>query len=165
MGDSASDTTALVQSIQTQWDFTMRLLRRSIECFDDDQWKKGISDFEVPWKVAYHTLQCMAYYFRDDPAKTYRDMPPNFGRDWWELSDADAPTQALVLLFHDDIVVLLGKYFDGKHDGWLSEPFPLFGTVLGNMEYAQRHTMHHQGGLNVLSVFHKIDADLWDKEE
>jgi hypothetical protein len=155
----------LVRSLASQWNATLRLLRRSVACFDAGQWKSGISQFEVPWKVAYHTLQCLAYYFRDDPEAAYRQIPMRFDGDWWQLEESEAPTQEEVLDYHDDIEARVDLYLTSLSDDDLASPFPGFGTVLANLAYAMRHTMHHQGGLNLLAVHHRIDVDLWDAEE
>jgi hypothetical protein len=155
----------LVQSLANQWRWTSKLLRRSIECFDDDQWKSGVSQFEVPWKVAYHTLQCLLFYFRDDAGKSYRDIAPRYGKDWWELLEEDAPTQDSMLEFLGDVTRLVEDYLGDMSDEDLARPFGSFSSLLENYIYAIRHTLHHQGGLNVLSVYHKIDADLWDRDD
>ena len=152
-----------VASVARQYDRTFSLLRRSVECFDAEQWMKGISSFEVPVKVAYHTLQCLLFYFRDDPAKTFRQVPPRFEKDWWELDDESLPNQSQVMTFLEEVADLVRKYLSKLSDADLGTPFHGDTTVMENIMYAMRHTMHHQGGLNLLSVHHGIDADLWDR--
>ena len=151
-----------IESILNQFDRTFKLLRRSIECFNPEQWIAGISQFEVPWKVAYHTLQCLLYYFRTDPDTTYRQIPAKYGKEWWELPETDAPDQAQILDFLAEVDELVKKRISVYSVDELSDAFPGHETVMGNIIYAMRHTMHHQGGLNILSVHHKIDVDLWD---
>ena len=155
----------IVRALASQWNATLKLLRRSITCFNADQWSSGISQFEVPWKVAYHTLQCLTFYFRDDPEAKYRDIPSRFDGDWWQLADSQAPTQQEMLEFLDDIDARVDLYLSSLSDEELASPFPGFGTVVANLAYAMRHTMHHQGGLNLLAVHHRIDVDLWDTDE
>ena len=156
---------AAVDSLIRQYEFTFGVLRRTIECFSPEQWVSGISSFEVPVKVAYHTLQCLLYYFREDPGKTYREIPMRFGKDWWGLEPDELPSQKEMLEFLGEIIGLIGGRLSGLDDTDLSREFPGMGTVLGHVTYAMRHTMHHQGGLNVLAVHHGIDVDLWDREE
>jgi hypothetical protein len=152
-----------IQSLVDQYTATFTLLRRSIICFSGEQWQDGISGFEVPVNVAYHTLQCLLYYFRADPEKTYRETPLRFGKDWWELDESDRPDQDAMLAFLDDVEEMVIGRLAALAERDLGVPFPVLGTVLGNALYALRHTMHHQGGLNVLAVHHKIDVDLWDQ--
>jgi hypothetical protein len=151
-----------VASIARQYDHTFSLLRKSILCFDADQWREGISSFEVPVKVAYHTLQCLLYYFRDDPKKTYREVPRRFGKDWWELDEKSLPDQSQVMELLEEAAGLVGRYLSRLSDADLGAPFSGDATIMENLIYALRHTMHHQGGLNLLSVHHGIDADLWE---
>ena len=109
----------LTGSILDQWDKTLILLRRSIECFEEEHWTSGISDFEVP-------------------------------------------SQSDVLSFLDEVEAMIKSYINNLTEENLSTSFPGHETILGNLLYAIRHTMHHQGGLNALSVQHGIEANLWD---
>ena len=157
-------TDPLIRSLMSQYELTFKLLRRTIDCFADDQWKLGISGFEVPAKVAVHTLQCLVYYFRDDPQKEWNEVPARFRKDWWEMTDDELPGRKEVLTFLDDVEWQVTGYLEKLTSEELGGVFPGHGTVLGNILYALRHTMHHQGGMNVLSVHHGIDADLWDRD-
>ena len=38
------------------------MVRATIEKFDEEQWRSGVSWFQVPAKVAYHTIECLDYY-------------------------------------------------------------------------------------------------------
>lgn len=158
----SSEAGLAVKSVIDQYERSFTLLRRSIECFDEVQWFNGISPFEVPCTVAYHTLQCLVYYFRTDPATEYRDISPKFGKDWWQLAEEDRPNQSQMLDFLDEVSQIVISNLSGMTDEDLSKPFGAT-TNMGNIMYSMRHTMHHQGGLNVLSIYHGIDSDLWDK--
>ena len=157
-----SETGPATKSIIDQYKTTFNLLQRSMECFNAEQWISGISQFEVPCKVAYHTLQCLVYYFRDDPEKGYREIPTKFGKDWWGLSDNELPDQSMMLEFLDEVSESVIAYLSALKDEDLGKQFHGQTTIMGNIMYAMRHTMHHQGGLNVLSVHHGIDVELWD---
>ena len=39
--------------------------------FDADQWVGGDASLQVPWKIAYHIVDCLDYYFREEPQKPY----------------------------------------------------------------------------------------------
>ena len=157
-----SETGQATKSIINQYETTFRLLRRSIECFNAEQWINGIPPFEVPCKVAYHTLQCLVYYFRDDPEKGYREIPTKFGKDWWGIPDDELPNQSMMLEFLNEVSESVIAYLSALKDEDLGRQFHGQTTIMRNIMYAMRHTMHHQGGLNVLSVHHGIDVDLWD---
>ena len=157
-----SQSKMVVDSIVEQYKCTFTLLRRSIECFNAEQWIAGISQFEIPCHVAYHTLQCLVYYFRAEPEKQYREIPPKYGKDWWQLSPDEYPSQRDILAFLDEVSQQVLGYLSGLNDANLGEQFGGDRTVMLNIMYASRHTMHHQGGLNVLSVHHGIDVNLWD---
>ena len=161
----AQTPSTAIGSIKQQLGMALELTRRAIDCFDEKTWKSGLSFFEVPVKVACHTLQCLQYYFRDDPAAEYGQVPLRFGKDWWELTDDQQPTQQMVLDFYEDTRSRVMSYLEGLSESDLGRPFPATGTILGNIMYALSHTVHHQGGLNVLAVHHGIDVELWDMDE
>lgn len=157
-----SQESVLVSSLVDQFTDAFERLRRAIDCFDDRSWQEGVSFFEVPARVAYHTLQCLVHYFRADPTASYADAPKRFVKEWWQMSDFELPSREQVLAFCDDVRSRVMEYLEELSDEGLLRPFPKHGTVLGNITYALAHTMHHQGGLNVLAVRAGIRVDLWD---
>ena len=55
-------------------------------------------------------------------------------------------------------------FFEQTDDTHLYERYNESHTNMSWYLHALRHTLHHQGGLNALAVFHKIDIGGWDGE-
>ena len=66
------------------------------------------------------------------------------------------------MAFLEEVDGLVRKYLSGLSDADLGAVFSGDETIMENLVYAIRHTMHHQGALNLLSIHHGIDADLWE---
>lgn len=155
----------LTLDLLEQWHRTFAMLRSTIEAFDDDQWRAGLTRFHTPARVAYHLLESLDIYFvfaRDgqELVRGYR-----FGGKWSDLSDEELPSQAAVLEYLDEVRSRMEAEFAALDDEQLAAPFAAYtwsaSTRLGHYVYAQRHTMHHQGGLAVLAAYHGHGEDNW----
>jgi hypothetical protein len=146
-----------------QYRRAFQMLYEEIERFDATEWVKGLDFFQVPAKVAMHTVDCLDYYFCGKTQDEYR-WGYRFGGGWWELPDDRLPDVAAVLAYAHEIEDRVVKEFGALQDEDLARPFVLDDaakTLLGHYVYALRHTMHHQGELATLNVHHGNEGGVW----
>ncbi len=154
-------THKLCESLWAQWEHTLNLMENSIREFTPEQWTKGVSDFETPAKVTYHNTDVIDFFFREDREAEYK-WGHRFGKPWWELVDEEQPTPEEQLAYMEELRQRVQSHFTTLEDSQLYEPFEEHPTRLEFYLYASRHTMHHQGALNALSVYHGNDSDNWE---
>jgi hypothetical protein len=151
----------LCDQIVTQLDKAIELTRRNILAFSEDNWLKGVSEFEVPAKVAYHIVDALDYYFREDRGAKYV-WGHRFGGSWRQLPPDRLPSISQIAEYLDETRERIHGYFENTDDAFLEKPHARQGSELGYAIYAIRHTMHHQGALNVLAIYHKTGFDDWE---
>lgn len=148
-----------------QYQRSFRMLYSEMERFDDTQWVKGLSSFQVPVKVAMHIVDCLDYYFSGETGRQYQ-WGHRFGGGCWELSDDQLPDKSTVLAYVREIEDRVIGELTSLDDEDLSRPFEIgdgSGTILlGHYIYALRHTMHHHGELAVLSIYHGNKGGSWE---
>ncbi len=131
------------------------LVREAITGFDDAQWRRGELPLQVPWKLAYHVVECLDYYFREDVAGDFR-WGYRFGGGWWSLGPEEIPQQAELLAYLDEVEERIADHLSALADDRLVEPFDPQKehghTRLGHYLYGLRHTMHHHGEMSLLSL-------------
>ena len=137
------------------------LLRKLILSFSEDQWHAGVSDFETPVNVAYHTIECLDYYFYDGNRKTF-SFGYRFGGSWWQLPEEKKPSAEALIAYLDEMDSRIAGLFGGSDDSHLNEAYDESQSNMSWYLYALRHTLHHQGGINALAAYHRIDVGGWD---
>jgi hypothetical protein len=156
--------TSLTDDLLDQYKRAISMLRTTIGKFDEEQWASGISWFQSPAKVAYHVIECLDAYFREDPDGPYT-WGYRFGAPFWELSDEEQPSQEDLLDYLQDLEVRIEHEFASLADEDLAQPHDAekrhAETRLGHYTYALRHTMHHHGALTLLSVYHGNEGGSW----
>jgi hypothetical protein len=157
-------STVLTTDLLDQHRRAISMLRATIGKFSAEQWTSGISWFQSPAKVAYHVVECLDAYFREDPDADYR-WGHRFGAPFWELPDAEQPSQKALLEYLDDLEDRIERELSALTDADLAEPHDAerrhAETRLGHYVYALRHTMHHHGALTLLSVHHGNEGGSW----
>jgi uncharacterized damage-inducible protein DinB len=143
----------------------IKLVAETIDQFDEEQWGKGIDFFQVPVKIAYHIVDCLDFYFREDPGKEYR-WGHRFAGGWWELAEEEQPAPEAVLEYLQEIEERIVRHLTSLEDDDLVTPFDAEKqhgeTRLGHYIYGLRHTMHHHGALSILSLFYGNEASGWE---
>ena len=157
-------STTLTADLLDQYKRAISMMRKTIPRFSEDQWTSGISWFQVPAKVAYHIIECLDAYFRENPDGPYT-WGHRFGAPFWELSDEEQPSQEALLDYLDDVELRIVSELSSLTDVDLAEPHDVekrhAETRLGHYVYALRHTMHHHGALTLLSVYHNHEGGSW----
>ena len=157
-------STVLTEDMLDQYRRAISMLRDTIGKFNVEQWTSGISQFQVPAKVAYHVIECLDAYFREDPDAEYT-WGYRFGAPFWELPDEKQPSQDALLEYLQDLEERIAHELSSLTDAELAEPHDAerrhAGTRLGHYVYALRHTMHHHGALTLLSIYHGNEGGSW----
>jgi hypothetical protein len=154
----------LVEDLLDQCQRAITMLGATIRKFDQQQWTQGISAFQAPAKVAYHTLECLDAYFREDPDVEYA-WGHRFGAPFWKLADKEQPSQEALIQYLEELEARIERELGSLTDDQLTAPHDTqrrhAETRLGHYIYALRHTMHHHGALTLLSVHHSNHGGSW----
>jgi hypothetical protein len=146
---------ALCQSLAGNMSASIKLVAETVGQFKPHQWMEGIDAFQVPWKIAYHIIECLDYYFRDPTGEPF-EWGYRFGGGWWELPADRAPSPDALLGYLAEIEGRIAHHFAVLDDSELTTPYDAEKehgeTRLGHYVYALRHTMHHHGALSLLSL-------------
>jgi len=157
-------STALTQDLLDQYARSISMLRATIGRFGADQWTSGITWFQSPAKVAYHVIECLDAYFREDPDAEYT-WGHRFGAPFWELADDAQPSQKDLLEYLHELEARIAGELSSLTDEDLAAPHDAekrhAETRLGHYVYALRHTMHHHGALTLLSIYHGNEGGSW----
>jgi hypothetical protein len=157
-------STVLTQDLLDQYQRAIAMLGATIRKFDRQEWAKGISAFQAPAKVAYHTLECLDAYFREDPNADYA-WGHRFGAPFWKLADEEQPSQEALIEYLEELETRITYELSSLTDDQLAAPHDEerrhAQTRLGHYIYALRHTMHHHGALTLLSVYHGNQGGSW----
>jgi hypothetical protein len=140
------------------------LVAETVGQFEPEQWIEGVDFFQVPAKIAYHIVDTLDYYFREEPGGEYT-WGHRFGGGWWKLADDDQPSPAKVLAYLAQVEARIDQHFAVLEDDDLVAPFDKARehgeTRLGHYVYALRHTMHHHGALSLLSLSQGNEPGSW----
>ena len=132
--------------------------------FDREEWLKGIDFFQVPAKIAFHIVDALDYYFRENPDEEYK-WGHRFGGGWWELADEGQPSQEAVLEYLREIEERIERHFVLLDDASLVTPYDKKKdhgeTRLGHYIYALRLTMHHHGAFSLLALHYGHPEGTW----
>jgi hypothetical protein len=157
-------STVLTEDLLDQYNRAISMLRTTIGKFDEEQWTSGISWFQSPAKVAYHVIECLDAYFREEPDAEYA-WGHRFGAPFWELADDAQPSQGDLLEYLRELETRIARELSALADEDLAAPHDAekrhAETRLGHYVYALRHTMHHHGALTLLSVYHGNEGGSW----
>lgn len=155
----------LCRSLAENFQEAAKLVAETAGQFKPEQWTQGIDSFQVPWKIVYHILDCLDYYFRDPRGEPYR-WGHRFQGGWWELPADRSPSQAALLRYLGEIEARIAQHFAALDDEDLASPYDAErehgDSRLGHYVYALRHTMHHHGALSLLSLTFGNRPGTWD---
>ena len=152
-----------VNDLIDQYKRAFKMFYEELAHFDDDQWIKGVDSFQVPVKMAMHITDTLDYYFSGKSPSEYT-WGHRFGGGWWEMKAEQLPDKATIVEYAQEIEERVVAELSALEDTDLSKPFGVDGsaaTWLGHYVYAIRHTMHHQGELSTLSVYHGNEGGAW----
>ena len=156
---------AMTDDLFDQFHRTIKMVRFTVEEFEPEQWRSGLSWFQTPARVAYHLVEALDAYFWGGAEGEQFTYGRRFCGTWWELEDAQLPDQEALLGYLDEVQGRIEARFASMDDAELSGPFGLYDwsgkTLAGHYAYALRHTMHHQGALSALATHHGHEGQNW----
>ena len=158
-------TQIVVRQIRNNFINAMGLMRDTINNFDDENWRKEYTWFQVPVRVARHTIECIDFYFKELGVPFSWDT--RFGRPYWETPNDEQPSQADLIAYLDDLEARIEGIFAAMQDEELGEIYdetaekPM--TKATHYLYALRHTVHHNGSLAALADILGVPSGEWDK--
>ena len=139
---------------------TLDMVESVVKAIPDDKWKDGFSQLQVPWRQAYHMIECLEAYF--SPGVKVRSGA-RFPGGYWQPNDEDAPTKQQILEYLAEVSKKIALQFEKDKARPLDEAYDSTRenslSVIEQYIYALRHTMHHHGSLCTLAKLHGV-ADL-----
>jgi uncharacterized damage-inducible protein DinB len=158
-------TQIVVQAIWKNYKNTFGIIHDTITNFDDEKWRKESTWFQVPVRVARHTIECVDFYFKEKGSLWSWEVS-RFGRPYWETPNDEQPSQTELLVYLDELVVRVEAYFSELQDEELGEIYddtaePPSSTI-AHLLYALRHTVHHIGSLVALADLLGVPSGDWD---
>ncbi len=155
---------ALCDSLLDNYRKAIALVAEVTRQFDQEEWRRGINFFQVPSKIAFHIVDTLDFFFRENPDDGYQ-WGHRFGGAWWQLSDDAQPNQEAVLEYLTEIEERIVQHFGWLDDASLVTPYDTKKehgeTRLGHYVYALRHTMHHHGAFSLLALHYGHQEGTW----
>ncbi len=149
-------------TLANEWEHTINMVAESVREFTPDQWTQGITQFHTPARNAYHAVECIDYFFRNDPNESFEWGNYFDTGKIWGLADDELPNQKALLGYLEILRVRVNDTLTPLSAVDLSTPWGDAPTRLQFIVYGLRHTMRHQGELNALSVYHGNEPDNWE---
>jgi uncharacterized damage-inducible protein DinB len=158
-------TQTIVKEIHNNFKNTIGLIRDTINNFDDKRWRKEYTWFQVPVRVARHTIECLDFYFKELSAPF--SWNTRFDAPYWETPNDQQPTQAELVAYLDDLETRIASIFAAMQDEELGEIYDEAAekpcSKIAHYLYALRHTVHHNGSLIALADIQDVPSGDWDK--
>jgi uncharacterized damage-inducible protein DinB len=155
---------ATIKDLISQYQHTFRIFYEEIERFSDQQWIQGLDSFLTPVNVSLHIVDCLDFYFWDNAEGEYL-WGHRFG-GWWELPDDKLPSKSNIRAYAWEIEARIIKQLRSLEDDDLLRQVEVHDggapTSMGRLVYALCHTLHHQGELAALAVYHGLPGGSWD---
>jgi hypothetical protein len=154
----------IVDDLADQYRRAYKMLHVVIDSIPTDKWITGITDSCVPARIAYHAVEALDFFFSGKTASDFT-WGHRFNGSWEDLPGESLPTKEEMVAYVKETEARVGEFFENTTDGELLKPFELYDwsgtTRLGQLVYALRHTMHHQGELAVLQLHAGVEGDSW----
>jgi hypothetical protein len=152
----------IADSLKEQFDRGWRMVGATVWETPEDVWRTGGRDYLCPARLAYHIAETVEFYLSEQDEFPFGRR---FGGDWEQLPPERLPSreqaaaylaevrrQATDWLVRHDDAALLGP---NERHRWCGP------TLLDLALYVLRHTLHHHGEMNALSVLAGTDTDNW----
>ena len=158
-------TPTTTDALKQSWMRTFGVIGDTIRGFTPETWTKGFTEFQMPAKVAYHTVECIDFYFKPKGKKFA--WGSRFGKNYWEMSEDELPTQEDLLTWMTELETRVMDHLGAVTDEELGEnydpAFPNPNTAVEWYLYALRHTVHHHGSLVALADILGTPSGDWDE--
>jgi hypothetical protein len=156
-----TNETFINESVLDQFERSLTMFREAVSAFDEQEWKKGDSDYQRPAGIAYHLIETIHFYTSNEHARLF-PWGGAFGVDW-ETPDAEKlPNQQQILTYLDETWVVSKEWMNISDLSQEEKLYPGTGrTVLSKMGYLLRHTQHHTAELSLELTRRGFNAPEW----
>ena len=140
---------ALGSIITSQYASSWDMLLETVKSFPEDEWQKAEIDYFVPARIAYHAIETVDFYLRDD--LTAFKWGWRFGVDWDRALPTELPNQRDTLAYLHEIRRQAAEWIsEGGDKGMLKTDSRFHAEGISHLDralYVLRHTHHHIGEL------------------
>ena len=138
---------SLASIITSQFGNAWDMLEKAMRNFTENQWRSGDCHHFIPARLAYHAIETVDYYLRDD--LTAFKWGWRFGVDWQGASPSQLPDLRSTLSYLHETRRQGATWVANLGDDGLLGPDETFHTEgishLDRVLYVLRHTHHHVG--------------------
>jgi hypothetical protein len=143
--------TVISESILNQFLKGLEMTKDAVDFVPTSKWHEGYGKWFFSLN-AYHTVETIEFYFRDDPKGMKWGGRAGFSwDDVKEIKDDVLPmiTKDLVLEYIEEVKESLSTKLQDSTDEQLlkNDKFKGFSCILEKLQYALRHTAQHCGEL------------------
>lgn len=153
----------VAQALSVNFEAAFSLLEKTINRFSSGQWSSETANSQVPVRVAYHTIECIDYYFKENEEDFL--WGKRFGIKWSEGEHCRQPCKEEMLGYLEVLKQRVTAIFSVVSKEELQEQNEnkyCFGkSRLSHYIYALRHTMHHHGVLAALAGSKGAKKSVW----
>jgi len=140
----------IADAVAEQFTRTWHVLRAQIDLFPEEKWRRGIDDYLIPSRLAYHLIEAAEFFSGETPDGFA--WGARFGVDWEGARPDQLPTRTQTLGYLDEVEGRVDEWLQSMDDSVMlsGHPFPWTGdTVLQRAMYLLRHNQHHIAELNL----------------
>ncbi len=152
----------ITDALQDHFNRGWRMIDATIAATPESAWRTAGKGYLCPARLAYHIAETAEFYVSDD---TEFPFGARFGGDWEELTPEQLPTISNAIAYLCDAKTWVGQWLSRFDDASILAPSDRFHhcgeTYLERALYILRHTLHHHGEMNALSVLEGSDTDNW----
>lgn len=138
---------SLASIVTSQFGNAWDMLAEAVKNFTANQWRSGDIDYSIPARIAYHAIETVDYYLRDD--LTAFKWGWRFGIDWEGASPSQLPDQRATLAYLHEIRRQSAAWLASLGDeGLLRIDKAFHAEAMSNLDrvlYVLRHTHQHVG--------------------
>jgi GNAT superfamily N-acetyltransferase len=138
----------ILNSLKTQLLISFSMLEKIIETCPDELWNKKVSGY-VFWQQLVHAFAGTHGWLREDKLEITPPFSIFNGKKIYSEFENDPEiilTKADVIQLCNETKETIEKWFNGKDDNWLKQPFAVFKiNNFDNIAGQIRHIMYHVG--------------------
>ncbi|MEE9605053.1 MAG: DinB family protein [Candidatus Scalindua sp.] len=152
----------VVQALRVNFEAAFSMLEQTIDRFNPEQWFSEIANKQVPAQVAYHNIECIDFYFKENEDKFL--FGKRFGKERLK-GGLKLPGKEEMLNYLEAIdqrvVAILNAVSKDELQEHNEHKYPFGKSRLSHYIYALRHTMHHHGVLAALAGSMGAKKSVW----
>jgi len=146
----------MINETKIAFDRTLRMFEDGIQKIPDAHWRRGVGDFLIPVRIAYHIMIGLEWFVTALPEEEHRRMR-RYNLDWEGPVD-DMPDRQVLL---DDLAWMKGRIARWFAD-WERESEGEARTFRqGQALYFVRHTQHHVGEFAAVARLLDLEGPAW----